>query len=263
MYYIYKIENKVNHKIYIGLTNNIDRRHNRHFSDLRHNRHDNKFMQSEFNKYGEDAFSFEIVFQGDVTSDEISKLEEKYVAQYDSYHNGYNQNQGGNFGPANGGSKLTKTDIFNILSALEFMPRPGQVLSDMYNVTKTTISRIKLGTNHCEYYDEYHSLSLEERRAIYDNFCKTTNFYQDKAKSTVYKSKRKLSEDQVHMIFLNESYSPRLIPIKHLMTKIGVKSSNAIYDILKGGSYRDYALTFKDITNEKKQELLVSLLGDK
>jgi predicted GIY-YIG superfamily endonuclease len=30
-YYIYKIENLVNHKIYIGLTKNIGRRRCRHF----------------------------------------------------------------------------------------------------------------------------------------------------------------------------------------------------------------------------------------
>nr|DAN97146.1 MAG TPA: intron associated endonuclease [Caudoviricetes sp.] len=49
MYYIYKIENLVNHKIYIGLTNNIRRRRIRHFSNLRHNCHDNSFLQDEFN----------------------------------------------------------------------------------------------------------------------------------------------------------------------------------------------------------------------
>jgi len=44
MYYIYKIENLKNHKVYIGLTNNLIRRKNRHFSDLRRNCHDNNFL---------------------------------------------------------------------------------------------------------------------------------------------------------------------------------------------------------------------------
>lgn len=56
MYYIYKIENQINHKIYIGLTNNIARRRARHFTDLRYNKHDNSFLQKEFNIYGEDNF---------------------------------------------------------------------------------------------------------------------------------------------------------------------------------------------------------------
>lgn len=45
MYYIYKIENLINHKKYIGLTNNIKRRRNRHFSDLEGNRHCNSFLK--------------------------------------------------------------------------------------------------------------------------------------------------------------------------------------------------------------------------
>ena len=72
MYYIYKIENEVNHKKYIGLTNNIQRRRNRHFTDLNCNRHDNSFMQKEFNIYGQNNFSFKEVFKGDVSYNEIS-----------------------------------------------------------------------------------------------------------------------------------------------------------------------------------------------
>lgn len=45
MYYIYTIENLVNHKKYIGLTNNIQRRKSRHFTDLKRNRHDNSFYK--------------------------------------------------------------------------------------------------------------------------------------------------------------------------------------------------------------------------
>ena len=73
----------------------------------------------------------------------ISELERYYIKKYDSYLNGYNQNEGGNFGPSNGGTHLTKNDIFDICSALEFCSRPGAVLSEIFNVTTTTISRIK------------------------------------------------------------------------------------------------------------------------
>ena len=44
MYYIYKIENLINQKKYIGLTNNIQRRRARHFTDLKNGRHDNHFL---------------------------------------------------------------------------------------------------------------------------------------------------------------------------------------------------------------------------
>lgn len=125
MYYIYKIENLKNHKKYIGLTNNIIRRKTRHFTDLRRNKHDNSFLQKEFNIYGEENFSFNIEFEGDISYEEISQKEKEYIALYDSYRNGYNQNEGGNFGPSNGGSHLTESDILNILAVLEFMTKPG------------------------------------------------------------------------------------------------------------------------------------------
>jgi group I intron endonuclease len=148
MYYIYKIENEINHKIYIGLTNNIVRRRTRHFTDLRHHRHDNHFLQKEFDIYGEDNFSFSVEFQGNISQEEIGIKEREYIAFYDSYRNGYNQNEGGNFGASNGGTQFTQSDIYNILAVLDFMSKPGQVLADIYGVSRTTISRIKRGINH-------------------------------------------------------------------------------------------------------------------
>ena len=201
MYYIYKIENLLNHKKYIGLTNNIARRRARHFTDLRCGRHDNSFLQKEFLRDGENNFSFEIIFEGNVTSQEISEKEKYYIKLYDSYYNGYNQNEGGNFGPANGGSHLTKSDIFNILSALQFMSRPGQILADMYDVSRTTISRIKKGENHSQIKEEYDALSEDMKKSIYKIFCDSTNFYENKVNTTIIQSKRKLSKEQVFQIF--------------------------------------------------------------
>ena len=59
MYYIYKIENLVNHKKYIGLTNNIARRKCRHFGDLKRGVHDNQFLQKEYNIYGLEDSAYE------------------------------------------------------------------------------------------------------------------------------------------------------------------------------------------------------------
>ena len=136
MYYIYKIENLINHKKYIGLTNNIARRRARHFTDLRCHKHNNSFLQKEFDIYGQDNFLFTVEYQGEITEKEISCKEQEYIKKYDSYRNGYNQNPGGNFGASNGGTHLTQTDIYNILSAFEFCSRPGAVLADIYDVSR-------------------------------------------------------------------------------------------------------------------------------
>lgn len=254
MYFIYKITNKETGLCYIGLTNNIARRRARHFTDLRCNRHDNAFLQKAFNISGEENFDFEVLFEGNVTSEEISLKEREFIAKYDSYHNGYNQNEGGNFGPSNGGSQLTKSDIFNILSALEFKSRPGQVLADMYDVTRTTISRIKKGVSHNQYKEEYDALSLEERQHIYNIFEASCNFNEKKAYSTIIQSKRKLNEQQVHLILLNEERG-RIVTQKELMARFGISSSNTFITIKKGQSYQDFSISYSKLTEKQKDEL--------
>ena len=58
---IYQIKNKVNSKVYIGSSNNIKRRWQKHKALLRHNKHQNSHLQAAWNKYGEDNFIFSII----------------------------------------------------------------------------------------------------------------------------------------------------------------------------------------------------------
>lgn len=260
MYYIYKIQNQVNHKKYIGLTNNIARRRARHFTDLRCHRHDNSFMQKEFDIYGEKNFTFSVQFKGDVSPEEISQKEIQYIAKYDSYYNGYNQNKGGNFGPSNGGSHLTKSDIFNICAALEFCSRPGAILAEMYDITTTTVSRIKHKTNHCQIIEEYDNMPLSERQAIYKIFCDSSNFYEKKVKQTIIQSKRKLTKQQVFMILYN--FEKQIYTKKKMAELVGIKSTYTLDCIKKGLTYKDFALEYHQLSNNEKQKI-VSLFSNK
>lgn len=133
------------------------------------------------------------------------------------------------------------------------MSRPGQVLADMYEVTRTTISRIKKGENHSQYKEEYERLPLEERKAIYKIFCESSNFYEKKVNSTIIQSKRRLTEQQVHMVLLNSER--KLITWTKLMRKWNIKSDNTFLTIIKGQSYKDYALTYKELTDTEKDQL--------
>lgn len=259
MYYIYKIENLKNHKVYIGLTNNTARRRARHFTNLRRNVHDNHFLQKEYNIYGEDNFSFNIEFEGDVTEQEIGNKEKEFIKKYDNYRNGYNQNEGGNFGVSNGGSTLTQSDIFNILAALEFMSRSGQILADMFEVSRTTISRINKGVNHNQYKEEYEKLSLDERKAIYKNFCDSTDFIQKKVNTTIIQSKKKLTKEQVFLILYN--FEKNIVPQYEMAKIVNIKSPYTLACIRDGLSYKDYALEYKKLTEEQKNKL-ASLLSN-
>lgn len=58
---IYKIQNKINNKVYIGSASGHYRRKAQHYYMLRRNIHFNKHLQSSWNKYGESNFKFEIL----------------------------------------------------------------------------------------------------------------------------------------------------------------------------------------------------------
>ena len=58
---IYKIENSVNNKIYIGSSIDINKRFYKHLWMLRKGIHDNIHLQNSFNQYGENSFNFSIL----------------------------------------------------------------------------------------------------------------------------------------------------------------------------------------------------------
>ena len=58
---IYQIQNKINGKIYIGQSINIEKRLKQHLRDLRTSQHYNSHFQNAFNKYGENAFKANII----------------------------------------------------------------------------------------------------------------------------------------------------------------------------------------------------------
>ena len=58
---IYIIVNNINKKFYIGSAINLSSRKSNHFSKLTKNIHVNKHLQSSFNKYGANNFTFYII----------------------------------------------------------------------------------------------------------------------------------------------------------------------------------------------------------
>ena len=58
---VYQIENSVNNKIYIGETTRGELRWKDHLACLRGNRHGNHKLQADFDKFGEEVFSWSII----------------------------------------------------------------------------------------------------------------------------------------------------------------------------------------------------------
>jgi group I intron endonuclease len=58
---IYEIRNLINNKVYIGSSYNIKNRWSQHKQELNKNIHNNYHLQSAWNKYGKNNFSFKII----------------------------------------------------------------------------------------------------------------------------------------------------------------------------------------------------------
>ena len=89
---VYKIVNKINGKIYVGSTVDLEKRKREHFNDLKGNKHCNKHLQRAFNKYNkEDNFIFEILeYVEDLHS--LVVREQYYMDLYKSYDAKYGYN---------------------------------------------------------------------------------------------------------------------------------------------------------------------------
>lgn len=95
MFYIYKITNKINNKIYIGLTTtSIARRWHQHCYKAQNDEHPTVIDQA-IRKYGKENFIVEKVDETD-DRDTLNQLEIKYIAEYNSLAPiGYNISTGG------------------------------------------------------------------------------------------------------------------------------------------------------------------------
>lgn len=79
--YIYKIQNKINNKVYIGKTINYQARWRDHITRER-----DTAIHQAISKYGSDNFDFSVI----EFTDNLSEREEYWISYYDSYHTGYN-----------------------------------------------------------------------------------------------------------------------------------------------------------------------------
>src|SRR3989304_452271 len=87
---VYRIVNIITHKSYVGSSENIYCRWDKHKSTLKNNKHTNPKLQNSYNKHGIDAFMFIIIQQCDSDNKTLEIFEQKWIDIIDSYHNGYN-----------------------------------------------------------------------------------------------------------------------------------------------------------------------------
>lgn len=119
---IYKFTNKINGHSYIGQSIDIEKRKKTHLQRAYCNTLSNKEYDKAFyraiRKYGWDNFDFEILKI--CPQEELNQWEIYFIEKYDTFYNGYNEDEGGNMflyikdGEKHPRHKLTEADVYNI-----------------------------------------------------------------------------------------------------------------------------------------------------
>lgn len=133
-YYLYKITNNVNGKLYIGVTKDFNKRKKQHINGRRQSK---SLVGIAIRKYGASNFSFEVICIG--SESYIYDLESKAIAKYNSHAKsgyGYNISLGGKGGE---GSKIeSRSDDKPIYVKGFWFPNKRTCISKM-NIPATTL----------------------------------------------------------------------------------------------------------------------------
>ena len=104
---VYKFENKINHKIYIGQSSNLEERYKKHIQNINDLNKDTYFYRA-LRKYGLQNFEYTILEEFEYfDQQQLDQLEDYYIKKYNSLlPDGYNMIPGGS-----NGSGLAKRKI--------------------------------------------------------------------------------------------------------------------------------------------------------
>ena len=114
---IYKISNNITNLVYIGQSKDINRRFIQHRC-IEHSPNMleyNNQIHCAMRKYGIENFTFEIIEE--CSPEKLNEREKYWISFYNSYKNGYNGTEGGDFqqvnvsGEANGRAYMTEEEV--------------------------------------------------------------------------------------------------------------------------------------------------------
>lgn len=146
---IYKIENLINHKVYIGQTVNPEKRWWQHCHSAKIH-YDNYPIHLAIAKYGEKNFNFTIL----QWTEDYDNVEREMIQLYNSISpNGYNVSIGGEFvnvmiGEEHPRNTIKNDDLFKIINDLRKNKLSDREIAKKYNTTDKIVADINHGYSH-------------------------------------------------------------------------------------------------------------------
>ena len=138
---IYKIENLINHKCYIGQSINIQARWNKE-KKVAFNKNAKEYeypISRAFRKYGIENFSFEIIEE--CNRSKLNEREKYWISFYNSFFSGYNQTLGGD----NSGPNTTKEKIIGVFNDLKTTNLYHKEIAEKWNISQEMVQGINTG----------------------------------------------------------------------------------------------------------------------
>ena len=224
---IYKIENKINHKIYIGQSKNPKERFQQHCTRKMSYK---SLIYDAIQKYGEKNFSFEILGW----FEDYNEKEKYYIEYYRSLvPYGYNVATGGenppNYqGEDNPNAKISNDIAKSIKEDLKNWNIPRRQIIKKYKITENIIRHINEGTS---WYDENETYPLRPKE-------------------------KELNEIRVKKII--EMLILTYTPMNQIGSKVGW-SRSAAKEINAGRNHHDDRLIYPIRNNKEKNKAILNL----
>lgn len=162
---IYKIQNTINEKCYIGQSTNIPRRwnaHRRRYKQPKDRNYESPLYRA-MRKYGLQAFTFEVLEVCDST--ELNAKEKYYIQQYNAFWNGYNQTFGGD----SGAIQISKPHLSGIISDLEQTNMKHHEIAAKWGVSTEMVQGINTGRYW--HHDQQYPIRVRDFKSTKPTFC--------------------------------------------------------------------------------------------
>lgn len=160
---IYQFKNKLNNKIYIGQSKDIEHRYKSHLYHAKNGA--TTLLHAAIRKYGIENFTFMVLEECKI--EELNEREIFYIKEFNSLMpNGYNMQTGGQDRKAQPYFHFTEQDIVVIYDLLKDTELSYVDIGEIYGVTSAMIKHINYGEEYTQDEIHYPIRSEEQSKAI-------------------------------------------------------------------------------------------------
>lgn len=238
---IYKYENKINHKCYIGQSVDIERRQYNHKSSVYNNKandYNSQFHQA-VRKYGFDNFDYEIIAvlsPEEYSKELLDQMEKFFINYYNSYTNGYNATPGGDenpnrsqIGSKNGRALLNEEDVKYIRECYN-AHIPFKIVYEEYKdkISKRGLQKVWWFDTWKNIYPEYHT---EENKYWHSHNAKANS------SKVAANNKKCFTEEQVKQ--MRYDYDNGMSPKQVWQKYAPYRAWSTVYNAITRQTYKD------------------------